>query len=275
MPRVIYVAHDDVSTLSGIKKLFQATWSARLVGWNLLRDRTSKRYAGSFLGVVWSLLSPLLTLIAIALVFPLLMRMKMENYVVYLFSGLVVWRFVVSSLKAGGDSILSSKTLVQKVALPSILFPMVVTASEFVNFLLVFVALNVVALFFNFAISPHWGYFILAAMVTLVFCMGLAAVFSVVVVYLRDIKYVLDVITQAFFYLTPIIYPISLIPEQYRIFMEFNVFMHFVELFHQAIYYQGVVDWSLFVIPTSLAVLMFFAGAFVHVKWGRMLVYHV
>jgi len=272
---VVYLAHDEIPILTGMKNLLQATWSARLVGWNLLRDRTARRYSGSLLGVAWSVLSPLLTLIAIALIFPLLMRMRMENYVVYLFSGLIVWRFVVSSLKVGGESVLSNKVLVQKVALPSLLYPVVVTLSEFINFILVFLSLNVVGMFLDFVVSPHWGYFALAAAVTLLFCIGLAAVFSVTVVYFRDIKHIVDVITQAFFYLTPIIYPISMIPEQYRVYLDLNVFMHFVELFHQAIYFQGEVDWSLFVIPSTLALLTFFLGVFVHVKWGKMLVYHV
>ncbi len=227
------------------------------------------------LGAFWALLSPVLLLVAIALIFPLLMRVRMENYVVYLFSGLVAWRFLVASMKVGGNSIISSKSLVEKVALPSVLFPIVFTVSEFVNFIFVFIALNIVAFLFGFEIVVHWQFLIPAMLTLLLFGLGLGMFFSVVVVYYRDIKHVLDVVAQGFFYLTPIIYPASLIPDEYSHYMLWNPFAHYVELFHQAIYYRGSVDWALFSVPLMLSLATLFLGLVAHAKWGRSLVYHV
>lgn len=273
--KVIYLPRHEESVLQGLIDEASSLWENREVGFNLFRVRLRERYEGSYLGVTWSVLAPVLTMIAIALVFPLLMRVKVENYVIYLFSGLLVWRFVSSAMLAGGDSVLGYKELIQKAPLPTMLYPTVVICIEFMNFSLVMAALYVVALIFGYQLHIHPIYLLAATIVTMVFSIGVAALFSVVITFFRDIRQVLDVIVQAFFYLTPIIYPISMIPDKYHSLMELNVFYQFVRLYHQAIYSPNSPVWFDMLVPALISCVVFVAGLIAHRWYGRQLVFRL
>ncbi|MDQ6990711.1 MAG: ABC transporter permease [Mariprofundaceae bacterium] len=272
---VTYLPRHKENLFQGLIEEARSLWESREVGLNLFRVRLRERYEGSYLGVAWSVLAPVLTMIAIALVFPLLMRVKVENYVIYLFSGLLVWRFVSSAMLAGGESVLGYKELIQKAPLPTMLYPMVVICIEFINFILVMACLYVVATLFNYELHIHPIYLLGATFVTMVFSIGVAALFSVVITFFRDIRQILDVIVQAFFYLTPIIYPISMIPDKYHSLMELNIFYQFVRLYHQAIYSPNSPDWHDMLIPALISCVVFVAGLIVHRWYGRQLVFRL
>ncbi len=270
-----YLPHHNIGYTKGMVEELRSLWKSRFVGATLFQVRLSERYQGSGLGVLWSVVAPVLTMIVIAIIFPLLMRMKVENYVVYLFSGLIVWKFISSAITAGGDAAVGYKALITKVALPSFLYPVVVVSVEFVNFVLILIALHGIALLFGFDINTHLFYLLVAMFVTLLFCVGIASFFSLLVAYYRDVRQVLDVIVQACFYLTPIIYPITMIPEKYHMIIEFNVFYQFVRIFHQAIYQPGPPVWQYMIAPAVLAIVFFLAGLAAHHRFGRQLVFRV
>jgi len=253
----------------------QAIWKSRQVALNIFSVRLSERYEGAYLGIAWSVIAPVLTMLAIAIVFPFLMRFKIENYIVYLFSGLLAWRFISTALMAGGESIIGYKELIQKVPLPTMLYPIVVIAIEFVNLILVMSVLYVFAVFFGYSLNIHPFYLLVTIFVTLVFTIGLASLLSVLITYFRDVRQILDVGIQAFFYLTPIIYPTSMIPDKYAPLMECNVFFQFIRLFHQAIYSPVPPVWQYMLIPSVIASIVCIAGLIVHRRYGRQLVFRL
>lgn len=250
-------------------------WRSRYVGVNLFRVKLSERYQGSVLGVLWSVITPVVMMVIMAIIFPLIMKMRVENYVVYLFSGLVVFRLLSSTISMGGNAVVGYKALISKVALPSMLYPIVIVAVEFTNFLLVMVALHLVALAFSFEINTHLLYLFVSIVITLFFCIGLASLLSLFVVYYRDIKQILEMVVQGLFYLTPIIYPVTMIPEKYHVFMEFNVMFQFVRLFHQAIYSSSPPVWGYMIVPLALTTVMFLLGLVMHRRLGRQLVFRL
>jgi len=155
------------------------------------------------------------------------------------------------------------------------LYPTVIIAVEFANFVLVMVALHFVALAFSFDVNTHLLYLLAAIVVTLIFCIGVASLLSLFVVYYRDVKQVLEMVVQGLFYLTPIIYPITMIPERFHSLMEFNVMFQFVRIFHHAIYSPIPPIWGDMVVPTLLAVITFSTGLVLHRRLGRQLVFRV
>lgn len=253
----------------------KAIWKSRQVGFNIFNVRLAERYEGAYLGVAWSVIAPVLTMVAIAIVFPFLMRIKVENYIVYLVSGLLVWRFISTALLAGGESIVGYKELIQKVPLPTMLYPIVIICIEFVNLVLVMLVLYVCALIFDYEIYVHLPYLLAAVFVTLLFTIGIASLLSVLITYFRDIRQILDVVIQAFFYLTPIIYPLSLIPEKYIWLMNLNVFFQYIQLFHMAIYSSEPPVWGAMLIPAIIAGLLLIIGLIVHRRFGRQLIFRL
>jgi len=272
---VIYLPRHKEKLFRGFTEEARILWGSRQVGFNLFRVRLVERYAGSYLGVIWSVLAPVLTMIVIALIFPLLMRVRIENYIVYLFSGLLAWRFLSSAILAGGNSILDYKELIQKAPLPTMLYPAVVICIEFVNFLLVMVSLYIMASIFGYNLNIHAGFLLVTIFITLIFCIGIASLFGILIAFFRDIQQILEVIVQAFFYLTPIIYPLSMIPEKYQSLIELNIFYQFIRLYHQAIYSPDSPVWQDMVIPFLLSFAVFMAGLLVHRWYGRELVFRV
>lgn len=272
---VTYRPRFKESVLRSLLEETKSLWANRQVGLNIFSVRLSERYEGAYLGIAWSVIAPVLTMVAIAIVFPLLMRVKIENYIVYLFAGLLAWRFISMALLAGGESIVGYKELILKVPLPTMLYPIVVIAIEFVNLILVMSVLYIFSMIFDYEVHIHPAYLLVTMLITFVFTIGISALLSILVTYFRDVRQLLDVGIQAFFYLTPIIYPISLIPDKYALLMEWNVFYQFIRLFHQAIYATGSPVWSYMIIPSFLAVGVLVLGLIAHRRYGRQLVFRL
>jgi len=270
-----YKSEQKKGVLAGVIPLFIVLWFYRRVALNLLYNQLTVRYQDSTLGVLWAVLSPLFMMVAIAIIFPLIMRVSMENYVVYLFAGLMFWRVISNVITTGGTSIISDQSLVRQTALPSILYPIVTVMAEFVNFLIVLITIYFVGLMFDFEVSLKIFYLLASLLISFVFCIGLASITSILIVFFHDLKHVLEVLVQSLFYLTPIIYPLSFLPESFAGYMNWNPFYHFVRLFHEAIYHQGSGDWSLFLYPLGIAWSVLILGVLLHCKFGRSVVFRL
>lgn len=179
-------------------------------------------------------MNPLLLMAVYALVFSVYMRMQMENYVVFLFAGLLPWLWFSSSLGQGVTSIISGGSLVTKVMFPPQVLPAVSVLSNLVNFLLtvplmlVFNAIYRVPLGLPLLLLP------LVVIVQLLFTQGLVLFLSSLNVHFRDLQYLVANVLTFWFFFTPIIYPVSFIPEKYR----FLSMMNPVALLSQA--YQNI-----------------------------------
>jgi ABC-type polysaccharide/polyol phosphate export permease len=272
---VFYSSTMQRSPIAGSIQLLKGLLNKRQLFLELVASILRKRYKGSYLGVFWTMLNPLMTMFGLALVFPLIIKFRMDDYIIYLFSGILAWNMISTSVVGGGDAILANQGFIRKVYLPKLIFPIVLVSAELVNTVVTAMMLHVIALIFDFSINTNIFYLLAAIVLTYLFGICVAAITSVLVVYYRDVKYMLGVVMQTLFYLSAIIFPITLLPEKYRFFMEFNVFYQFVRLFHQAIYYGDTSDWSLFAIPVIVVCVMFFLVILLHQKVDRYVVYRL
>jgi ABC-type polysaccharide/polyol phosphate export permease len=247
----------------------------RFVFSNMYLSRFHKRYQDSTLGILWSAMTPLLMMTAMAIIFPLIMRHQMENYLTYLFSGVLSWSLLSASFMGASEVLLTNKGMMKKVYLPKIIFPAAGIAVDATNFALVALVLHVVLVLFGASIHTDWLYLLCAMLVQSLFCFGVASIICVVATYFRDIKHILGVFMQAFFYLTPIIYPETAIPTRFLWVMELNPFYQFVRLFHQGIYFGESANWSFFIPPLMVALLTAVLGVLVQYKYDRVIVYRL
>ena len=235
----------------------------------------SKRYRGSYLGVLWSLINPILTVAVFAFVFPLVLKIRMEDYLTYIFSGIAAWNLISTCVIGGCNSITQRKGLLRKIYLPKLIFPLVLVITELVNAILVLIAFHVIAFFLGLTIKTNIFYLTSSFICVFFFCVGVSGMLSVLCVYFRDIKHIVGVLMQGAFFLSAIIYPAYVIPEKFLTLLEFNPLYQFVRLFHQAIYYGSEPDWSYFTVPVILVGLLLIMSIALQQKFDKKLMYRI
>jgi ABC-type polysaccharide/polyol phosphate export permease len=181
----------------------------------VLRELKS-RYRGSFFGFLWSFLNPLFLMLVYTLVFSIYLRNPMEGYPAFLFCGLLPWLWFSTSIMHGAASIRDGGHLIKKVVFPAEILPLIAVLSNMINFLLSLPILFIFLLIFNIAITPLILLFPLLLLIQFILSTGLAFFLSAVNVHFKDIQQILNNLLMLLFFLTPILYPVTFIPDKYR-----------------------------------------------------------
>ncbi|MBQ6126252.1 MAG: ABC transporter permease [Erysipelotrichaceae bacterium] len=198
-----------------------------LISQLVVRDFKSK-YKRSILGVLWSFLNPLLTMIVQFLVFSTFFKADTKNYPVYLLSGVVCFNFFKETSDMCLISISGNANLINKVYIPKYIFPLARTISSMINLGLSLIPLLLVSLIMGIALhrSVFLMYYFLACLI--VFSLGIGMLLSALMVFFRDIQFLWSVIIQIWQYATPIFYPAEIIPAKYKFVVQLNPLYHFI-----------------------------------------------
>lgn len=202
------------------------------------------KYKGSFLGVIWSFLNPLLMVAVYSIVFPLILRVKEEHYTVFLIVGLIPWTFFTGSITQGTISILHNANLIKKVYFPREILPISTVTSALVNFLITFVIILVMLLVSGIGFSYHIVLVPIVILIQYILQLGIVLVLSGINIYFRDTEYIMGVLLLILFYLTPVVYSISLIPLNYRWIFQLNPISHLITAYRDILYYQQWPDFN-------------------------------
>jgi homopolymeric O-antigen transport system permease protein len=206
----------------------------------LVAKQLKLRYRGSVLGFLWTLLNPLLLMLVYTLVFSVYLRIEMENYPAFLFSGLLPWMWLSSSLQQGVTSILDSTGLVTRSQFPAEVLPVVTLTANTVNFL--FTLPLLFAFLLAFRVSLGSPLLLLPALVAIQYllALGLVLIVSAVNIYFRDLQHIIGHLLTAFQFLTPVFYPLSLVPESLRPWALMNPLAILVTAFQDVLYFNRV-----------------------------------
>lgn len=173
------------------------------------------RYQGSVLGYAWSLLKPLFLFVIMYIVFGLLIKLgSIEHYAVYLLLGIVLWTFFSEATNQGMNSILARGDLLRKINFPKYIVVLSTTISAFINLTLNMTIVGVLMVINGVEIGPSAALSILFVIEIYIFALGLALFLSALNVKYRDTSHIWEIIMQAAFYATPIIYPLSIVIEK-------------------------------------------------------------
>lgn len=176
---------------------------------NIKKDIRGK-YKGSFLGILWSFLNPLLQVIVYAIVFPYLMRgATIENYVVYLVTGIIPWTFFSTVIGIGTTAIKSNQGIIKKVYFPREILIISQVLSGLVNFIISCVIILLFCLGFGVGISVHILFIPVIAVIQAILSLGILFITSAINVYIQDLEYIVSFLLNMAFYGTPIIYELS------------------------------------------------------------------
>jgi lipopolysaccharide transport system permease protein len=184
---------------------------------NLVLRDLKTRYKRSVLGFLWSLLNPLAMMLVFTIVFTIVMPSKIENYPIFLLCGLLPWNFFTGALMLSINSVAGNANLVKKVYFPREVLPISATLAALVNFLLGLAVLMVVLIITRSNFSSWLWLLPFVVLTQTCFILGVAFFLSAVNVYYRDTLMIMDVVLLAWFFLTPVVYSIAMLPSSYEI----------------------------------------------------------
>ena len=234
------------------------------------------KYRRSVLGVLWSLLNPLLMMIVMAAVFSYMFRFQIENFPVYLILGTIMFDFVSRGTVSAMESIVNSQALIKKIRIEKMIFPLEKVVFELVNFALAMIAAVAVMLFFRVAPSIHviWALPLLIVFITL-FCTGLSLLLSALSVFFRDIMHLWTVVITAWTYATPLFYPYEMLEGWMQTVMQFNPLYHYITFFRDIMMWNTIPTGLEILVCFGMAVITFLIGLFVFRKTESKFILHI
>jgi len=267
--------YDSALTRSkSVEELVEA-WRYRGLIWQLVRRDILTRYKRSFLGVAWTMLNPLGTMLVLAIAFSRLFG-RVESYPAYLLSGLVIWTFFSQVTSASMNQMVWGGSLLNRIYVPRTAFVVSSIGTGLVNVMLSLVPLVIVFLFTG--VSIHWTAFfaLIAVLFTAFFALGVSLLLSTWAIYFPDVAQMYQIVLSAWMYLTPIIYPESIVPEatQKWIF-RFNPMYYMVSIFREALYEGRIPNLRLITVGGGLALIVAALGWYVFTRKADEFAYRV
>lgn len=196
----------------------------------VLRDIKLK-YRKSYLGILWSMLNPLLMMLVLTVIFSSIFSSNIENFPVYLMSGQLIFNFFSESTNQAMTAIIGNSGLIKKVYIPKYIFPISRVLSSFVNLLFSIVALLLIMIITKVQFNPAMFLFLIPLIYVLVLSIGIGLILSAYSVFFRDIVHLYGVFTMALMYMTPIFYPFSIVPDAAKPFLMLNPLFHIISCF--------------------------------------------
>ncbi|MHB9097314.1 MAG: ABC transporter permease [Syntrophales bacterium] len=252
----------------------KATFRYRYVVYNFVYYSLKQRYTRSTLGFLWSILTPLLQSFIMGIFFFYLMRIDMPNYIVHLFAGTVIYNIIGNVIIQSPSIMLINENFIKKIYVPKLVFVLQVVFLEIINFILTLFSLVILGILFR-KISLSLYYLFLPVPIVLIvfFSIGIAIILSIATIYFRDMNYIVPVVMQAAFFLTPVIYPMSMVPENVRTVIEMNPLYYFVEIFRSPIMNNQFPPWNYLLICTAMAFAAFSLGLFLLNKYNNKIIF--
>lgn len=221
------------------------------------------RYAQTVLGLLWAVFQPIITMIVFTVVFGGLAEIESDDlpYAVFSLCGLVPWTYFSTALTGASQSLVANAPLVTKIYVPRLIIPSAPVLAGLVDFAVALVILLGMLLFFGIVPGPSALYLVpLLLMMTMLTVSGVGYWLSALNIQYRDIKHVAPFLVQIWMYASPIVYPLSLVPEEFRLAYSLNPLVSVVEGFRMALAGSGSLRPEYVAASLSVAVLLFVSG---------------
>lgn len=200
------------------------------------------KYKNSVLGIIWSFLNPLLQIAVYALVFPLIMRSNIPNYVVFVCCGLIPWNFFSSGISRSSFTMVENGNIIKKVYFPREILPISVITSEAVNFVISTIIILAFVCGYGIGISKYVIFYPVILLIQYILLIGISLIVSSITVYFRDLQHFIGILLQLLFYATPIVYASETIPANFQWILKYNPMTYIIEGYRNIFYYQTMPD---------------------------------
>ena len=254
--------------IANIRKLF----SYRELIVSLTKKELKVKYRGSVLGFFWSLLNPILTMLVYSFVFSIVLRAGIPEFAIFLICALLPFNFLSNSVNYGASSIIANSNLVNKIYFPREIIPLSIILANLFNFLL-----ELAALFIVMGIMGYSFYIYLYLLPVVIFIqfflvVGMTLLVSALNVFFRDLQHLITIIMMVWFFGTPIIYPLSMVPERFQFIIKINPMTIYAAYYRNIFYYVKYPEGAGFpsapetLTAVGITLLIFFIGYFAFKK---------
>jgi lipopolysaccharide transport system permease protein len=239
-------------------------WKYRELFYFLTKRDIKVRYKQTVLGGLWAIIQPLFTMIIFTLFFGKLAKVPSDGipYPIFVYAGLLPWTYFSNALTASGNSLVGSSNLITKVYFPRLIIPASASLAGLVDFLIALSILGVMMMYYQFL--PGISVLLFPVLIGLTFlcAVGVGLWLSALNVQYRDIRYAIPFAIQLWMFVSPVIYPVSMVSEKYRWLLALNPMGGVITAFRASLLGHQPIDWSLLIISAVIIVFVFFSGMF-------------
>lgn len=241
----------------------------------LIKRDFKKKYKRTILGVIWSLLSPLFMMAVIAAIFGNFFGQNTPHYLIYLFSGQVIFNFFQESTNEGMNALMANRMIFTKINVPKYLFLLSKNVSTFINFVII-MAIYLVAICIE-GLPVTWKFICLLYPITclVLINLGMGLVLSALFIFFRDIQYLYRILTQMIMYSSAIFYNINIVPEGIRPFFYLNPIYDCIEYFRWIVIGGEIPGIGLHLVLAFYAIALFSLGCYIYKKYNYRFLYYV
>lgn len=235
------------------------------------------KYKRSFLGILWSLLYPILMMAVMAIVFSNVFKFNVPgvNYLVYLLIGLTFFNYFSEASNLAMSSVVGNFSLINKVYIPKYIFPLSKCLFVGINFLLTLIPLYIVILCTGTGLNIFHLLLPYVFICLFLFTLGIGLIIATISVFMRDMFYIYGIVITIWTYLTPIMYDISMISPKLQFFFKLNPLYHFITFARTIILYHQCPDLTSFLACGISAVVVCLLGVFIFRKNQDKFIYYV
>lgn len=223
------------------------------------------RYKQTIIGILWAILQPFLLMVVFSIFFGRLSGLQSANvpYPIFVYSGLLFWTYFSTSLSSASNSLIENENIVKKIYFPRLLLPFSATITPLVDFLLAWLILGGMMIFYHFTPSLLSVVIIpLLILMSFMAAAGLGSLLAAINVRFRDVRYALPFAIQLLFYVTPVIYPSTLIPEKFRWLISLNPMAGIINTARAVLLNQSTIPIFDLAISFTVIVVIFIFGLF-------------
>ena len=246
-------------------------WNFRELLYFLTKRDIKVRYKQTILGGLWAIIQPVLTMVVFTLFFGRLAKIPSDGipYPIFVYVGLLPWTYFANALSSSGNSLVGSANLITKVYFPRLIVPASASLAGLLDFFISMLVLGVMMIYYQFL--PGIGILLFPFLVGLTFlcAVGVGLWLSALNVKYRDIRYAIPFLIQLWMFVSPVIYPVSIVNEKYRWLFALNPMGGVIKAYRASILGHLPIDWFLLGISTTVILLIFFAGLYYFKRMER------
>ncbi|MHA1940167.1 MAG: ABC transporter permease [Candidatus Hodarchaeales archaeon] len=246
-------------------------WNFRELFYFLTKRDIKVRYKQTVLGGLWAIIQPLFAMIVFTIFFGRLAKLPSDGipYPIFVYAGLLPWTYFANALTASGNSLVGSANLITKVYFPRLIIPASASFAGLLDFFVAMLVLGGLMIYYQFL--PGLGILLFPFLLGLTFlcALGVGLWLSALNVEYRDIRYVVPFLIQLWMFVSPVIYPVSMVEEKYRWLLALNPMGGIINAFRTSLLGHNSVDWTLLGISGVIIILIFLSGMYYFTKMEK------
>ena len=241
----------------------------------LVKRDFKQKYKSTVLGMGWSVLSPLLTLLVLQLVFGFYFGRRIRHYTIYLFCGNLLFSYFRESTSAGMLALLSNANIFTKVNVPKYLFLFSKNVSSLINFGLSLCLFFIFVIADGIEIKANFIMLLFPIACLIIFNLGVGLILSALYVFFRDINYLYNIFTMLLMYMSAIFYQITIVPAKYRMLFYLNPVYCYIEYFRKIVLYGKIPTPEFHFLCAFHAIVFFLIGCWIYKKYNHKFLYYI